>query len=95
MLHENLTHAVAVEGDFSREKLIKDDSESINVDAARVRAGTDLRRHVVHRADAHCLSAVTREIDVLGESVVTNLDDAVLEEEVLRLEVAVHDSDLV
>ena len=64
----------------------------VDVDLLAVAAGGDLRGHVVDGADALGLAAAAAGRDELGQAVVADLDDAVLEEDVARLQVAVDDA---
>ena len=92
VLHEDLGHAVAVKGDLSRQELVVDDSEGVNIDPRAIVPRADLGGHVVNGADADRLPALPRHADELREAVIADLGVAVLVEDVFGFEVAVNDA---
>ena len=92
VLHQHFADALAFERHVAGEHLVEDDAEGVDVDLAAVAAVGDFRRHVVDGADAFGLAAAAAAGDELGEAVVADLDDAVVGEDVARLQVAVDDA---
>ena len=92
MLHQHLADAFAVEGDLAGEHLVEDDAHGVNVDFLSVAAVGDFRGHVVDGADALGVSAAAAAGDKLRQPVVADLDDALVGEDVARLQVAMDDA---
>ena len=92
VLHQDLAGALAVERHPAGQHLVEDDAGGVDVDLLVVVAGRNLRGHVMDRADALRLRGPLAAADELAQAVVADLDDAVLQEDVARLEVAVDDA---
>ena len=95
VLHQHFADALAFERHAPGEHLVKNDAQGIDVDFLAVAAVADLRRHVVHGADALGLAAAAAGGDELREAVVADLDQAFVAKDVAGLQVAMDDAMIV
>src|SRR5205823_3592970 len=86
---QNLAGALAVERHAARQHLVEDDARRIDVDLFVIVPSGDFRRHVVDGADALGLGRALAAADELAQPVVTDLQRAVLDKNISRLEIAV------
>ena len=92
MLHDDLLAALTVEGDGTGQHLAEHHTQGIDIDLSAVNAFPDLGGHVVESAHAFRLAAAAAARDVFRETVVTDLDHALIGEDIAGLEVAVDDA---
>ena len=90
MLDEDFVVRLAVVGQLAGEHLEEHHPAGVNVDALVVLAAADLGGHVVDGADPLSLLLVARHR--LAQAVVADLEAAVLDEDVGRLQVPVDDA---
>ena len=95
MLHLHLARGVAVERHLARQQLVEQHARRVDVDLAVVIAGRHLGGHVMDGADVLRHAGMLAFADQLAQAVVADLDDAGLEEDIARLEVAMDDAVLV
>ncbi len=92
VLHQHLGGGFPLERHPAGDHLVEDDPHRVDVDRLVVLTGGDLRRHVVAGADVLGHPGVVAMVERLGEPVIADLDDPVLEEQVGRLQVSVDDA---
>ena len=89
VLHQDFLRRLPLERDLPGEHLVQDHAHGVDVDRLLIPAGRDLGGHVVARPDAFGVAGLLALGDRLGEAVVADLDDPLVQEQVGGLQVAV------
>ena len=91
MLHQHLGDALALEGKLAGEQFVEDYAEGVEVDLFAVAALGHFGGHVVDGADALGVAGAAAGRDELRQSIVADLHQAIVVEDVARLQIAMND----
>ena len=95
MLHQDLAGTLPIKGYSPRQHFVQDDPRRVDVDLLVVIPRGDLRGHVVDRSHALRLGRPLAAADELAQAIIADLDVAVFQENVGRLEVTMDDAVIV
>ena len=92
MLEYDLLAALAVKRNVAGQQFIQDDPERIDIDLFAVLTFSDFGCHVVECTNAFGLATAPRCANVLRQSVIADLDQSAVDEDVGGLEISVNNS---
>ena len=92
MFHQNLADALAFKRHMTGEHFVQNDAQSVDIDFFAIAPVGDFGRHVVHRAHAAGLPAATAARNEFRQAVIADFDDALIDKNVSRLQVAMHNA---